>query len=633
MLPFFPSPYPDEILFSICSRYHDWNHSPFFKRTLAGLIGENGGCATVGFPSHIGRLINFLPSGTTLTAEGLINQHTLFPLFRPFLPVNRGDMILRYMIGEQGRLLYQTVGAMASGIPMLRYLRYCQQCIREDINILGEAYWHRVHQVPGVGVCPTHYCKLSKSEICISPLSNKTIFYSVPTEVMRCSSVEPEVFAFPRTDIAKAVQWLLKGESPVVGLENIRQRYVDLLYKKDLATFRGRIRQKEVAEAFNRFFSADFVDETFSAIESNQTETWLSRLLQKPRTACHPIRHLLLMLFLGTTPEGFFSRSFEEPKSFGEAPWPCLNPVCEHYRKNVIHTCLISRDSKMGCPVGTFNCDCGFSYARSGPDSNVDSRYKIGRIKSFGGRWLQKLWEYIIVEKCSLREVARRLAVDPETVKNQLAIILGEKAKYEDCYKENQDKRRDNYRAKLLLTVRLNPDKCRTELRNIIPGVYIWLYRHDRFWLSTNLPPAIRGRGPIQSRINWDERDGRICIEVRSAAKLIKNKEPLVRVTISSLGKEAGCLSLLHKHLAKLPRTREVLETVAETIEEFQDRRIMFVIEQMIENRIKPVVWKIMRAAGRRKGAEGRVNKILKRYQDERPSEVVERIKNEEGYQ
>jgi hypothetical protein len=626
LLPFFPTLYPDEILFSALGRYHAWSYTPQFRRTLSEILGEDGGCASVSLPSHIGRLIKVLPSGTTLTGEDIIQKSTLFPLFRPFLPADRADTIRGYMIGNQGSVIYQTVGAMASGIPMLRYLRYCRRCIQEDVERIGEAYWHRVHQVPGVMVCPKHLCMLSDSEVSISPLSNKTLFHPVSADEVRLGDSDTGTYGFPRADVSLAVQWFLDGDPPVLGLQNLRQQYIHLLQRKDLATFRGRIRQKELAEAFSRFYSADFLDETFSPVGCDQAESWLSRLLQKQRKACHPIRHILLILFLGTTPEGFFSRSYEQSNPFGEAPWPCLNPICEDYRKNLIQTCQISRDSKTGYPVGTFICNCGFSYARNGPDNNADSRYKIGRIKAFGGKWLQKLWEFYIVEKCSLREVARRLMVDPGTVKNQLAIIFGEKAKRTAALKESCDERRDEYRTKLLLAVRLNPDRCRTEIRNAIPGAYTWLYRHDWIWLSAHLPPVIHGGGPAEPKIDWDKRDREICYEVLSAAKEIKKKEPLIRVSVSSLGKCTGHLSLLHKHLDKLPRTREVLNLVLENIEEYQERRITYVVEEMKRNKIKPVIWKIMRAAGLKKGDEHKVIRIVLRECSE-----VKQLENLEG--
>jgi len=37
-----------------------------------------------------------------------------------------------------------------------QYLRYCLACAREDFRKHGEAYWHRIPQLPGVVYCPKH---------------------------------------------------------------------------------------------------------------------------------------------------------------------------------------------------------------------------------------------------------------------------------------------------------------------------------------------------------------------------------------------------------------------------------------------------------------------------------------------
>jgi hypothetical protein len=609
LLPLFPSPYEDEILYSILGRYHVWSFSSSYKNTLLQLFGRKSGCAVISFPSHLDDLIEALSSKTILTVERLINQHTMFPLFRPFLPSDRAEQIIRNMAGNQGKGIYHLVGAMASSIPTLKYLRYCRECVKADLRDFGEAYWHRVHQVPCVTTCPKHSCRLSDSSVCISPPNNKTIFYPVPTDAISDNLRKPETLRFPHTDIAKAVQWLLENNTPVLGLETLLKRYTILLQKKDLATFRGRVRQQEVAEAINAFYSSAFLHEVYCPVDKTCSDNWLASLLRKPRKASHPLRHILLLIFLETTPEHFLCGSFSKTSPFGYAPWPCLNPACNHYRRDVIQKCNISRD-KTGSPVGTFSCQCGFIYARRGPDIDPESRFKIGRIKAFGEKWHQKLLSFLIEKQCSLREMARRLNVDPQTVKHQLSVCLARKVLLS---KKNEDKVKCNsYRSQLLILIRLFPDKSRTEIRNMIPGVYTWLYRHDKVWLLSNLPPALRKHTSSKARVNWDVRDEEIFILIQNAAEIIKTRDPLVRVSISSIGKQIGCLSFLQRHLEKLPRTQQVIRMVVETIEEFQDRRIIHAVLKMKSEGVNPVTWKIMRYAGLKKGAEKKVESFLR---------------------
>ena len=57
-----------------------------------------------------------------------------------------------------------------------------------------------------------------------------------------------------------------------------------------------------------------------------------------------------------------------------------------------------------------------FCFTRSGPDESEDARYRFGRIKAFGTVWEEQLKE-LVNQKLSLRETARLLGVDANTVK------------------------------------------------------------------------------------------------------------------------------------------------------------------------------------------------------------------------
>ena len=39
-------------------------------------------------------------------------------------------------------------------------MRYCPVCVQEDRLKLGETYWHRLHQILELPVCPIHHCKI-----------------------------------------------------------------------------------------------------------------------------------------------------------------------------------------------------------------------------------------------------------------------------------------------------------------------------------------------------------------------------------------------------------------------------------------------------------------------------------------
>lgn len=135
----------------------------------------------------------------------------------------------------------------------------------------------------------------------------------------------------------------------------------------------------------------------------------------------HPFRYLLFLYFLELDIENFFQVG-EDVGSFGKGPWPCLNKAADHYKQLVIHHVTITRDYKSVNPIGTFECSCGFIYARKGPDQLREDKYRIGRVKAFGDTWNEKLQALADNNKnLSIRAIAEMLGVDSKTVTKYLS--------------------------------------------------------------------------------------------------------------------------------------------------------------------------------------------------------------------
>ena len=74
-----------------------------------------------------------------------------------------------------------------------------------------------------------------------------------------------------------------------------------------------------------------------------------------------------------------------------------------------------------------------------------------------------------------------------------------------------------------------------------------------------------------------------------------------VRITVSKIGTTIGLKALLEKHLDKLPQTKAYLESVTETVEEFQIRRLEWAIRELDRRGEEKKDWKILRLAGLRR--------------------------------
>lgn len=146
------------------------------------------------------------------------------------------------------------------------------------------------------------------------------------------------------------------------------------------------------------------------------------------------------------------------------------------------------------------------------------------------------------------------------------------------------------------------PDKSKTELRELNRAVYAWLYRNDKVWLNMNSPIS-SAKKTINKRVNWDERDEEILKEVKVAIdEILKREGKPKRLTISSIGKQIGKLSLLQKHIDKMGKTKAYIEDNVESIEDYQQRRIEWAIDELKKEGDEIKEWKVMRMAGIKRG-------------------------------
>jgi hypothetical protein len=540
-----------------------------------------------------------MPPGNPYIPEKLIVNHTFLPYYAPFIPEKRHLEMEESMKSGKGASIYMQIGRPASTVKTQQWLKYCPACVLHDRKIFGEAYWHRSHQAEGVFICHYHANTLTTSNVSLTKQRNKHEFFSLESALegrtIQCNSIQTQSSDKLKFIASQTNLLLNMGWSPL-GLVEINRFYVSKLKHMGLANHTGRIRWGDLIPAFNRFFGKQLLMDLHSYIEVYQEATWLHKLLRKPRVTCHPLRHLLIIGFLGETIESMVNqisdqRTFYEP--FGKGPWPCLNKAADHFNKPVILLCDITRCSKTGQPVGTFSCSCGFVYSRKGPDQSIDDQFKIGRVKSFGEVWNKKLC-VVSQYDLSLREMARLLGCDPKTVISRLSNSKAAKRKEVD---------QDNmYYKEIWLRLMLEKrDSSITGLRRINQAAYSWLYRHDRKWLLEHSPKK-QMSDIRRERINWDDRDLITAEEVRLAAIDILNGNPdkLIRVTKTEIGRRIGKLPLLFKSLKKLPKTAKQLNNVVETLEEFQIRRINLRAVKLKDSSAIVKRWELIRVCGLR---------------------------------
>lgn len=582
---------------------------------MQDLFGRRQAAAVVDLPTRINSIIKRLPPQTLHTANTLIDGHTLFPLYRPFLPMKRCERVVRLMTGETSSgNVHMTTGQTASCVLPLRFLRFCSSCILADQREYGEPYWHRSHQAPGVRVCHLHESWLADSGVAVDTIGARQSLALLRLENEgRQPVVRQARDSRHHTWLAVAVYRLLNDPSyqDTPDLQELRRRYLHHLHCQGFASATGRMASQKLSETFCQYYGNELLMELHCRGAADHAANWLLAVVRRPQRAAHPLHHLMLIRFLGLDIGDVLLGEVGKPRPFGRGPWPCLNPAAPHFRRAVVGTCTITSKSGTGTPVGTFLCKCGFVYSRSGPDLCPSDRLKVGRIVAVGPVWEERLSHLILAEKKSYRETARLLDVDSKTVKRHLELLL--KHIKGRVYLIPSGKELNRRRANWQELCAANPGTGTRALRHLRGADYAWLYRRDRVWLQAHLPerrppPARKGR------VDWQERDSYLSSLVERAAKTMRQLPGRpTRVTLTSIWKLLGESASLCKKLDHLPRVRATLKTVLETKEEFAIRRLRLAAVQLRQQGEHATAWKLMREAGLRQSFHDTVAKELER--------------------
>jgi hypothetical protein len=400
------------------------------------LFGSGRISASIDLPRHLNYLDANLPRGHSFTAEVIINRHTLFPFYRPFLSSERAARLHRAMKGSDDAYVYLHAGINRSTIRPPDWLKFCSLCAQEDKRQFGEAYWHRLHQVPGVEVCAIHNVFLENS-IARSRNRLHSGEYISAEQVLKPTTGR----SLNKLDtnhriliaLARDVTWLLNQRDQVLGLKVLHDSYIQILDQHDLLSTSGTIRIEGLLNKFRSKYSSTLLNKLQCPLDERKEQTWPVRFRYSLNSglSVHPIKHLLLIQLLGHTAEFFFKTCAIEKnlgsnraEPFGKGPWPCLNPVCKHFKKVEIKTSQVKpHPTRKGVLVGRFTCACGFSYHRSGPDKSNADMFRFDRIDHYGPVWEEALKKMWIDLSLSMKEMAPKLGISRETVPRRAARI------------------------------------------------------------------------------------------------------------------------------------------------------------------------------------------------------------------
>lgn len=612
---FFPEPYEDEILYSVISRYHYYVGNTNVKYTFKELFGNINKVPTIELSGNISDICKLI-NNPKYNEEYLIWNHTNLPFYYPFLNTSNQNEIIEMMKKNNAQGIYVKTGIIAGGICRKKDLYYCPECAKADFKKLGETYFHRIHQIPGVKVCPNHHCLLEKymegtyNEKRINFLKISIKNLELKPKYERNTEINNVLI-----DVAESCQYILNRKIKNINYNNIMQRYKKILKDKNFITVNNRVRQKQLILYLKKYYSNKIFN-VFDSKLNYKESNWLKIMLRNSKEFVHPIRQILFILCICNDIKSFFD--FRDSNS--KFIWPCLNRICKYYKKNIITKINITSDYKTRKPIGTAECPyCGFKYSRKITNSNVIN--KFGRVKDFGYLWCEKLVELLETKQYNVSNIAKIMGCDYKTVV-RYAGILGKKALIDSKIRFTENEKiinNENYQLQyskdILKYKKHHPKSTRTCIRKALKKQYSWLYRNNKKWLFNNLPKINKNyTKKINNRVNWDKRDGQILLKIKKTyVKIMKSNEK-IRITKSVFGRILGISALLYYYLDKMPNTKKYLLAINESVEQYQQRRVKKICRNLFCERITIKKWKVMRIAGLKNNCSSKAINIINHY-------------------
>lgn len=621
MIGFFPSPLPNELWYSVCARYAKILGVSSEGFSLK-LFDNRNTKISVDLPSLLQRVVSKLPQGHLLTSDRIINDHTLLPFYAPFMQPITVSKIKGLMTNKNGRTIHTIAGISVSPIPLPKFLRFCPNCIQDNNLNYGTNYWNRLHQIPGVLVCPEH--KVFLEDSIISPYNqiNKISLYSADQNVKQ--KIPKELDLENKTHksllyIAEDAKWLLELGLFQSKVSHIKTVYSYLLNRKELLKDKRGIDVQKLSEYVEEHFSMDLLKNLHSNWDSETGKSWLYKVYNcfDKFQRIPPLRHLILIHALGERADSFFSNRIFKAitvnkvclvKEFVDGPYPCLNPVCKYFRVLRINKFEISSDLNSKENFIIVSCECGFKYRRRGKDQSFEDIFRKTWVISYGSLWednLVKLWNE---SNLSLQKISKILGVKANTIK-WLAVTKGlrfprsfkgkivvnitpniqnrlTKLTTEEKIKKNKFiEIRDEKQKEWIKVINLHPDAGITELKTkITPALTQWLYKFDRDWFKKHPPKNKKN----SHQINWKNRD-KISINIIKKAViniLTENKIP-IRVSKERIARffEKPNWIVQKRFLNRLPLSKKLLEDVTESRLEFNLRKIKWAVGEIIKEK------------------------------------------------
>ena len=384
-LSFVPAFLADETLYSFCARFHYMSANRLASTTSQQLFGVSNAAMLHDFPAHL-FTFEVRTKGLLGNVSDLAYDRTLLKFYAPYQPVNRIRAGIEALAGPGIDRLKFRLGLASSRIGAAHPLKACVQCIREEIDTYGGAYWHLLHQHPAVWICPEHGELLMRSKGKSRTLNKLQWVLPNTLREKEWQLLPPRLknHSLMLTRLTNFAAGILSSSRLELEPHSLRESYLYGVKSAGWLTRAGNVRLSSVRQEFLRQTAALIDIPEFKFIESvnGNGGGFLAKLLRNPRSHLHPAKHFLVKAFL-----------FEDWTDF----WNCYNKMVGQAGKSRIEISAGPYDDSRVDTLLTLVAAGKRSLAQAARDVNVP--YDVARY------WLQRAGVVYVRPSPSLRAI------------------------------------------------------------------------------------------------------------------------------------------------------------------------------------------------------------------------------------
>lgn len=473
----------DESVYSWCARFHRINGCYESRVTSRVLFGHPTAGLRHDIPGHMGEFQCRTQNALGNSRE-LLLKRTLFCFHSPFLPIELEDELLNLLIAGDNTIVRKQLGLERAGLPNVNQLKFCPECVAEQIQENGVAWWLISQQLPTAFLCRTHgewLCSVMAKQY-------RGVFRNFQTPLESLQGHTPkhhELTSADRESLVSLAHWANQVQNSAGSRfsdATLRHCYLLKAKAQGWLAFDGSLRMQKVRDVFIdkyggvlQLFGSEFFGDLHGV-----NAGFLAYMFRKLPSRRHPLKHLLLMNLLFESVEELLEINQKIQRILTIGGEEAVNKMMRDGQSKLLK--LVTAD---GLPVSQAAAEVGTSNSSAVKYlNNIGMKERSLRPHIVGTAKEQKLRK-LLMEGVDRSEVATTLGVRPAFIKDYLANRPDLKKIWMDAHRILQVQL---HREQLSTMLKKHSDLPIKSIRRLPNNGFQWLYTNDLEWLLEILP-------------------------------------------------------------------------------------------------------------------------------------------------